>query len=302
MSQSQLSQKKAAYLGASLIALGVFLFTIGNAFAKEASATVTIAQVIFIRCLFGTMLLSLYVFFKKDISLIKTKSLPLQLGRGVGGFLGLFFLFKSCNLLPLSEATAISFAATIFITALSVPLLKEHVGIKRWSAVLIGFIGILIVVQPSGDVNLWGATTGIISALFEALIMILARILGRQDQAFTTVFYHTIVSLTLSGIMCCFEWVPPSTEHIMMLGTLGFCGVMGHVVITHAYKIASAVVVAPMLYTQIIWGGLVGYFVWGEVPNLAFYLGVLLVILSGVYTIYLESKKDIPHIQAKDDF
>jgi len=302
MIQTTLDRKKAAYLGVVLIALGMFLFNIGNAVAKEASEALTIAQVIFFRCLFGILMLSSYVFFKKDISLIKTKNLPLQLGRGIAGFLGLYFLFQSCNLLPLSEATAISFAATVFITALSVPLLKEHVGIHKWAAVLVGFLGILIVVKPSGNVNILGAAAGISSALFEALIMVLARILGRQDQAFTTVFYHTLVSLLLSGAMCLLNWVPPSLNHVLMLAGLGVAGVMGHVAVTKAYAVAPAVVVAPILYTMIIWGGLTGYLVWGEVPELSFYLGVLLVIASGIYIIYRETKDHVPHIQEKDDF
>ncbi len=300
MIKNTLSRKKAAYLGVALVALGMFLFNIGNAVAKEASEVLSIAQVIFLRCCFGITMLSGYALFKGDLSLLKTKRLPLQLTRGLIGFLGLFFLFQSCNLLPLSEATAISFAATIFITALSVPLLKEHVGIHRWVAVLVGFVGILIVIKPTGNVNFLGAAAGLASAVFEALIMILARILGREDEAFTTVFYHTLVCLVLSGLICLFGWTPPTMAHVMMLAGLGVAGVMGHVVITKAYGIAPAVVVAPILYTMIIWGGLTGYFVWGEVPEPSFYLGVLLVIASGIYIVYRETKQQVPHVQERD--
>ena len=295
---THLSLKGQPVLGAFLVALGMFMFGIGNAVVKHVDLPVH--QILFLRCLFGLpflMILRPYIAKKNAYTTTKPK---LQILRGVIGFSALYGLYYSIDQLPLADATALSFSTPLFITALSMPLLGEIVGLKRWVAVVFGFIGVIVIAKPTGDVNLLGVTAGVVAALLDALVMVISRILSKTDAVFTSVFYHTLISLILLAIMCLFNWSPMNFEQAGFLALLAFVSISGHLAIVKAYSIADAVVVAPMLYTLIIWGLLFGYFVWGEDPGGNLLIGTPIVILSGLYIVWRERKLGVPHIQEKD--
>jgi drug/metabolite transporter (DMT)-like permease len=248
------------------------------------------------RSLFSVTYMFLYLFFTKNLSWLKSHNPKLQITRGVVGFFGLYTLFWSFSLLPLPEATAFTFASTPFITALSYPMLREHVGLPRWLAVVVGFIGVLIVARPTGDVTLLGATVAITSAAIESVIMVWARLL-KKDKPITSVFYHTGFIAIIAAFILPFQWQTPSMENVFALMMLGLVSCLGHICIVYAYSIAPAVVVAPMLYTLIIWGALFGYIFWGEMPSSSLIFGVPLIVASGLYIVHRERLRKVEHIQ-----
>lgn len=285
------TNKKDNYLGCALMILGMLCFGITNVIAKKSGKVLPLAEIIFFRSLVSSVVMFGYARLTGQKNLLQTSNLTLQLTRGFIGFWQLLFLYWSCVVLPLGDATAISFATTIFVTALSVPLLKERVGLDGWAAVMVGFGGVFVMSQVTGAVTMEGVTAALISSLFEAIVMIMSRILGRKDSPFTTVFIYTLMTCVVGGIIAAFNWVTPTWEQIFWLSLLGVAGTTGHLFIATAYQKAMAIVVAPMFYTQIIWGVLFGYLFWSDLPQMTVLIGMPFIILSGLYIMYRENKK-----------
>lgn len=295
MRKQQTMLKHPAFVGCALMVFGMFFFGITNAAAKSMANDLPLAEMIFFRSLLSSVAMLIYAKVTKT-PFLTTSHKNLQVFRGILGFWQLFFLYWSTGALLLGDATAISFSTTLFVTALSVALLKEAVGLNRWYAVIVGFIGVLIIAQPSGDMNYTGASVATISAFLEALVMIYARKLGRTDSAFTTVFYYTVITCILGGIISIFIWKTPTLDQFGMLTLLGAAGTLGHICIAAAYRRANAATVATMFYTQIIWGVAFGYIFWQEIPSGAFFIGTPLVIISGLYIVFRETRRKVDHI------
>jgi len=296
-----MNPQKAAYVGCFSLCFGMFMFGIGNALIKEASETLPSVEVVLLRSCFSVSYMFMFLLFTGKLSWLKSHNYPLQITRGVVGFFGLWTLFLSLKLLPMPEATTFTFLSPFVITALAGPLLKEKVSMQRWIAVLVGFSGVLIVAQPTGDVTLYGAGIAITSAIIEGFIMLMARLL-KKDKPVTSVFFHTGIIAIIAMIYLFFsgEWITPSTHNIITVAALGLASCLGHVAIVYAYSIAPAAVVAPMLYTLIIWGAVFGYFIWGETISTMMYVGVPLIVGSGIYIVRrekIESAKHTPEIE-----
>ncbi len=296
-----MNPQKAAYVGCFSLCFGMFMFGIGNALIKEASETLPSVEVVLLRSCFSVSYMFMFLLFTGNLSWLKSHNYPLQITRGVVGFFGLWTLFISFKILPMPEATTFTFLSPFVITALAGPLLKEKVSVQRWIAVLVGFSGVLIVAQPTGDVTLYGAGIAIASAIIEGFIMLMARLL-KKDKPVTSVFFHTGIIAVIAFIYLFFsgEWVSPSTHNIITVASLGLVSCLGHVSIVYAYSIAPAAVVAPMLYTLIIWGAIFGYFIWGETISTMMIVGVPLIVGSGIYIVRrekIESAKHTPEIE-----
>lgn len=291
-----MSRQKAAYIGCLSLCFGMFMFGIGNALIKEASETLPSVEVVLLRSIFSVSYMFLFLLFTGKLHWLKSHNYPLQIGRGIIGFFGLWTLFLSLKILPMPEATTFTFLSPFIITALSGPLLKEKVSFQRWIAVAVGFTGVLIVAQPSGDVTLYGASIALISATIEGGVMLMARLL-KKDKPVTSVFFHTGIIALIAMIYLFFsgEWQTPTFHNIITVASLGLVSCLGHVSIVYAYSIAPAVVVAPMLYTLIFWGALFGYIFWGETISSMMILGVPLIVGSGIYIVHREKKEHTPH-------
>jgi drug/metabolite transporter (DMT)-like permease len=296
-----MTPQRAAYVGCFSLCFGMLMFGIGNALIKEASETLPSVQVVLLRSCFAVSYMFMFLLVTGKLSWLKSHSYPLQITRGVIGFFGIWTLFISFKILPMPEATTFTFLSPFVITALAGPLLKEKVSPQRWIAVLVGFSGVLIVAQPTGDVTLSGASIAIISAIIEGFIMLMARLL-KKDKPVTSVFFHTGIIAIIALIYLFFsgEWVSPSVHNILTVASLGLASCLGHVSIVYAYSIAPAAVVAPMLYTLIIWGAVFGYFIWGETVSTLMFVGIPLIVGSGIYIVRrekIESAKHTPEIE-----
>jgi drug/metabolite transporter (DMT)-like permease len=283
-------QKSKVWLGALYMVIAMFLFGIGNALVKETTQECSVIQVIFFRSVWALTTLFIYTLFSKKMYLFQTQKLPQQLTRGIIGFASVCAMFYSFDVLPLTDGTALAFAAPLFITALSYPFLKERVGAKIWVAVFIGFAGVSIMANPSGQVTLLGVSAGLFSAFLEAIIAILARKLSSTEHAVTTTFYHTLVLTLMASIIVPFFWNPVSINNFILLILLGVVSAIGQVCMVSAYSIAPAAVVAPLLYTLMVWAAMLGYFRWEESFRLHLLVGAPIVIGSGIYIIYQESR------------
>ncbi len=287
------NNSKQVYLGCFYMFLGIFMFGLGNVLIKKINLEVPVIQTLFVRALLSCLGLAVYfyLFGKKD--LFKTHNRALQIVRGVIGFFSLYSLYLSFDLLPLTDATAISFATPLFITALSLPVLKEKVTTPLWIAVCVGFIGVSIMAEPTGHVTLLGAGVAIFSAFFESLVMLFSRLLSRKDAPLTSVFYHATVIAIIAGCLTPFFWVPVSFSMVLYLILFALISCLGQIFVVYAYTTAPAVALAPIIYTLMIWGALFGWFVWGESLSHNLLMGMPIVILSGLYIVRKESQKTL---------
>jgi drug/metabolite transporter (DMT)-like permease len=187
----------------------------------------------------------------------------------------------------------------IFLTALSVPLLGERVGIRRWSAVFAGFVGVLIMVRPGSGVLEWKALTAIAGAFFYALAMVSIRRLSRSEPAGSIVFYFTLFAmaaglftLPLAALLPDWigPWVWPDADGWAILIGIGLLGGTAQLTLTYAFKLAPVAVIAPFEYGSLVFGVVFGLLIWQEAPDRYILLGAALVIASGLYILYRETK------------
>ncbi len=286
------SNKRKVYMGAFFMILTMMIFAMGNAFIKEVGEENHVMQIVFFRCSWVLICILGFLLVTKNMRLIRTTQLRLQILRGVIGFFSMYAMFYSFDALPLTDSTVLVFASPLFITALSYPLLKEKVGLKRWIAVFIGFFGVFIMAHPSGKVTSFGVMAGLSSAFLEAIIGNMARMLSKKDHPITTVFYHTLSIWILSIFFVPFCWQPIQMENHIFLFILGALAAVGQVFLVKAYSLAPVSVIAPLLYTLIIWTSIIGYFRWGERLGKEMLLGAPFVIGAGIYIVYQASQRN----------
>jgi drug/metabolite transporter (DMT)-like permease len=214
--------------------------------------------------------------------------------RGAVGMGSMTCFFWSFALLPLADATAIQFAMPIILTALSVPILKEKVGPWRWAAVVVGFIGILVIAAPTGETNLFGSAVAFMAAVCTSITMMIVRRLGRTEHALTIVFYFSVIGTIISGCLLPWFWTPPTLTSFVYLILCGLTGGAGQVFLTKAYAEAPAAYVSPFNYTSIIFATFFGWAIWGNVPEKHVLIGAAIVISSGLFILYRETVKHRP--------
>jgi drug/metabolite transporter (DMT)-like permease len=197
--------------------------------------------------------------------------------------------FTALSFLPLVETTAIAFVTPLFVTALAHFLLKEKVGVRRWSAVLVGFVGVLIVIRPGLGAIHWAAFIVIVMALLNALYHLATRMLAGIDSPPTTIFYSGIVGALALSIIVPFFWRAPSLVGWIEMVVIGFLGGLGHYLLIRAYEYAPASAMAPYSYTQIVWITALGYGVFGDFPDRWTLIGTAIIVASGIYVFYREA-------------
>ena len=199
-------------------------------------------------------------------------------------------LFVGLTYLPLAEATAIGFVAPLFITILSIPILKEKVGMHRWSAVIVGLIGVIIIVRPGGSFGHLVSIMPLIGALFFALFQILTRLLSGTEKTHTTLFYTGLGGLGWSSLIMPFVWVTPTPIHILVFVATGILGTLAHLCMINAFDYAEASLLAPYNYTKLLWVSVFGYFVFDDIPSFEMWVGALVIVSAGLYVLYREQK------------
>jgi drug/metabolite transporter (DMT)-like permease len=263
--------------------VSVVLGALLNVGLKWLSNAYPAVELTFLRCLFGFVPVLFIVRGGGGVRSLHTY----RPGRHViraAFWCGAFLLsFLSLKFLPLAEAVSLSFLAPIFMTALSVPMLGERVGIHRWSAVIVGFVGVLFMARPNGDFLQLGTLFGIGSALCSAFGALSVRQLSRTETtAAITCYMHVFAALMLA-VALPFGWVTPTWPAALMIFGIGLLGGTGQYLSTRSLGCAPAAVIAPFNYTQIIWAVILGYAIWGDLPDLSLAIGVALVIASGIY-------------------
>ncbi|MBB5687081.1 DMT family transporter [Sphingobium boeckii] len=272
--------------------LAIFCLASMGALIKLASARgVHLVEIMFFRQLLAVPVVLLWVLLGPGILSLKTRRLPRHITRTIFGMIGMTFNFGAVVLLPLAEATTLQFTVPIFATILSVLILKEVAGIHRWGAVILGFIGVLIVVQPGhGHFPLYAGLVGLMAAFMVAVISIQLRELGKTETAPTTVFWFSLLSVPVFGTAYLFFAQAHDTASWALLAGIGTVGGLGQMALTAALRWAPVSVVVPMDYSSLIWATLYGYVLFSVLPGTSTWLGAPLIIASGLYIVWREHR------------
>lgn len=212
----------------------------------------------------------------------------LQVFRGLGLLCSSIFFIMALGYLPIAEATATGFISPLFVTGLSVLFLGEKVGLRRWTATIAGLLGVLIIVRPGTAAFQPGTIFPIISALGWATALVLTRKISGADRAITTMAFSAITGFLVLSVIVPFYWIVPSWTQIALGVGIGVAATVGHWIVVLAFRYADASVLAPFSYVQLVWVTLIGFFLFGEVPDAVTFVGAAIIIASGVYTAHRE--------------
>jgi len=270
---------------------GIAGFAVMDAIIKWLTADYPVPQVVALRSWFGLPLLCIFALHQGGLKNLKTRRPMVHVGRYLLVLALSFSFFWALSQMKLVDAIAITFAAPIFITALSVPLLKEPVGLHRWLAIGIGFCGVLIMLRPGMGVFQWAALVVIGSAVVYALLMITTRAFKSTESTAALMLYPQL-GMSLTGIAFApYFWVTPSLGDVGLFALAGLFGSVGVMCLTHAFRLGPAAVISPFEYSALIWATLLGFLLWGELPDKYTLVGAGIVILSGLYIVYRETVK-----------
>jgi drug/metabolite transporter (DMT)-like permease len=272
---------------ALILASTVFLGT-SDATSKYLSGTLPSIEIAWIRFLVFALIMVPAMLPGSPLYALRTSRLGLQGLRGAA-LLGSSLLFISgLRFLPIAEASATSFISPLFVTALSIFLLGESVGVRRWLATAVGLIGVLIILRPGTSAFHLAAFFPVVSALAWAGTLVMTRMLSGKESTITTMTYSSIVGLGILTALVPMVWVAPSWHDIMFGILIGVSSTAGQWIVVLAFRYADASVLAPFSYTQLLWVSILGFLVFGEVPDVWTVTGAAFIVASGLYTAHRE--------------
>jgi drug/metabolite transporter (DMT)-like permease len=271
--------------GVLLIMLSVFLFSAMDTLAKLVLRSYPLGPLVWARYTVHLAFMLVLLAPRMGLSLVRTARPGLQVLRGLllVTSTGLFYL--SLRYLPLAEAAAITFVAPVLVTALSGPLLGERVSPRQWSAVMLGFLGVLVIIRPDGQLFSVAVVFPLITALLFALYQIMTRQLAGRENPFTTLFFTALVGAVATSLLLPLWWQTPSLAQACLMVAIGCLGGFGHFLLIHAVEVASPTALAPFIYTQLVWSTLLAYIAFREFPDGVSLLGMLVIVAAGLLAV-----------------
>ncbi len=271
--------------GILLMVCAAAFFVTHDAISKHLSVTYPIGQIISLRHISSLLVILLYAHFVSGWQSLSAVNAAAQLVRAIVFVGSTVLIILSVSRLPLSTATAIVFSSPIFVVALAGPMLGEQVGVRRWSAVIVGFIGVLIIVRPGGAAFNWYLLVPILAALAAGLRDNLTRYLTRTEPAVAILFWSTILVVLVSSTTFAWGWRSVTVLDAGWLILLGILNTAGHFMMIIALRLGDASLVTPFRYTGIVWATVLGIVVWGDYPDRWTVLGACIIIASGIYIV-----------------
>jgi drug/metabolite transporter (DMT)-like permease len=283
------SQPAAHLRGIGLFLAAIFIFACLDTLAKYMTGEFNVIQIAWGRYVFSSVFLLVLVPRYGFVRPLRSKRPWFQIMRaGLLAAVSLMF-FTAVSYLPLADVTAIGFAAPLILTALAHFVLRERVGLRRWAAILVGFVGVLVVIRPGFGVVHWAAFIALAMAASNAMYQLATRMLAGVDSPQTTIFFTNLAGSIGFSLLIPFFWSPPGLAGWISMAVLGFMGGLGHYFLIQAFGRAPASMLAPFAYTAIIWVTISGYLVFDQLPDLWTMVGAAIIIASGIYVFYREA-------------
>ena len=272
--------------------IAMFSLSINDIIYKNLSFNFPVWEAVFFRALSGTIISLLLIYFS-GVKTLKTKKPVRHLVRAFSAVGCVVFYIYGIKHLLLSENIAIAHSAPIIAAVLAVPILGEKIGIQRTIAILIGFVGVLIIIKPGTDFFNLKSLLPMASALFMASVYLTTRSLMSTESSVSIVFYYSIALLFTSLIFFPDNFIIPDTFNLICSLSLGIMGSAGHFFMSKAAKYADVAVTSPFEYTSFIFVGIMAYFFYNEIPNSSIIIGSLLIIVASIYIAYRENKIEV---------
>ncbi|MHA1554486.1 MAG: DMT family transporter, partial [Alphaproteobacteria bacterium] len=275
-------------LGIAYMAAGMFLFSAVDTQAKFLTDTLPPIQIAWSRQL-GLLVGVVFLLAFQGFAVLRTRYPVLQIMRGAAAAGSATLFIVAVSFVPLADAVAVAFLAPFIVTVLSALILREPIGVRRWTAVVIGFVGAMIVIRPGLGVIHPAVMLVALAAVLFALRQILSRVLSASDRTATTVAYTALAGSLVLTVPLPFVWQwPTTTLEVVLLVNIAVLSAVAELMVIRALEVARAVVVAPVQYTLLIWGTMYGYLVFAELPDLWTWVGALIIIATGAYTLHRE--------------
>ena len=249
-----------------------------------------IGEVFFARFFIGLFPIFFIIPKNKIFSFYKTKRPGLHAFRAITGSLAIIALFFGLRELPLADVISLTFGGPIFVTIASILFLSEKVGLKRWVAVILGFAGMLLIVQPAFVELDYYYFSPIVFCIFFACVAISVRSLSKTEPIYRIAIYFTILNCFLGLATLPFGWVVPSKSDIIIFIIMGVCGSIGNLLLTQSYRMSEASLVTPIKYLSLVFAIIFGFLIWNEIPKILTLLGASLVVISSFIIFVRESQ------------
>lgn len=294
-------------MGITCLIAGIAVFSVQDLILKLISGAYPLYEAMILRSLTAFPILLALVHWNGGMRSLITAGWGRMVGRGLIMFSAYASYYLALAALPLANTVALYFGAPLFITLLSVTLLGEHVSARRWIAVVIGLIGVLVVLRPSSELFDWAALLAVWSGLAYGAAMVDARKLGAHHSAAALAFYGNAVFLGCASLMAVLfssgafadeshrslgfllrGWVAPNGYDLFLMMGCGVIAATGMTLLTQAYRVAESSVVAPFEYTAMVWGVIYGWIFWNDWPDTTGWIGIGIIVASGLYVLYRE--------------
>ncbi|MGA7808642.1 DMT family transporter [Bradyrhizobium sp.] len=286
------------FKGIALILASTVFLGISDLTAKYLSASLPSVEIAWIRFLVFTLIMLPAMVPRSRLFALRTTCLGLQLMRGAALLGSSLFFITGLRYLPIAEASATSFVSPLFVTALSIGLLSESVGIRRWLATATGLVGVLIILRPGTSAFHAAAFFPLVSALCWAFTLVMTRMMSGREHSVTTMTYSSLAGLGILSALVPFVWIAPSWHDIAFGLLVGIASTTGQWIVVLAFRYADASVLAPFSYTQLMWVSILGFLIFGEVPDHWTVVGAVFIVSSGLYTAHRERVRRSQLLQA----
>ncbi|MBT3556281.1 MAG: DMT family transporter [Rhodospirillales bacterium] len=295
--------------GILFLLLGTTVFPLQDVIIKTLSTDYAVHQIVFLRGLFAAPVVLFIVWVTGDMRDMRIGSFWLQMIKAAGGFTSYFVYYMALAAIGMAETSAITFSTPLFVTVMAIFFLSEKIGLQRWLAVIMGLVGVVVVIQPGASVFEPAAVLALLAAVFYASSIIATRKLGNRSNGGTTTLFTLVFFIIAGGIVgLIFQgqettsthpslqflyraWFWPEGSEWLYFIALGVISGVGFYALTQAYRIADASVVTPFEYTYILWTVLWGYVFFGALPAMTTWIGLILIVGSGLFIVYREADK-----------
>jgi drug/metabolite transporter (DMT)-like permease len=285
------SPRQRPVLGIALKLASLLLFSGMTLCVKLLGQTTPSGQIIFARGLISLAVLAFIAWHTDRLHLLKTSNWRAHALRSLSGTVSMFFLFTAVTMIPLADVTAITYTSPMFLTVLATVFLDERIHRYRWTALMLGFAGVLIMIGPHlslGTEGSLGSLAALGAALFSAVAMTSLRAMSRGEHAITITFYFSLTFMICAGLTAIQGWPLPTATQSLLIVLAGLFGVFGQLLMTYSYRYAEASMIAPLEYTSMIMAVTLGYLFFDEIPALSIWIGAPLVIAAGAIVLWRE--------------
>ena len=280
-------------LGILLTILAFLSVAIMSAFGKAASSSVSSGVLVFFQNSISLVLLLPWV-IRDGLGNMKTKHLGLHFVRGISGMLSQYFMFVALSHIPLVDAVLLVNAAPLFIPIITWIWLRHGISGRLWLSLLIGFVGIVLIIQPASGVFNWATSLALIAGIFSAIALVTVGRLNTTESSIRILFYYFLISTILTVPLLLTKWAAPEPKAWIYLIGIGIAMALAQLLLVLAYEQASPSRVSPFNYSVVVFSGIIGWIIWNEVPNTLSILGTILVCVGGILSVIHYHRKHGP--------